>query len=501
MTPCVAYVRVSREEQEKTGYSFPQQRKKIVQYASCHKHEVVKWFQESHSARHTGRPQFEAMLRYLEEAPSVRTVLVHKQNRSSRNLTDWARLTEVIGVRVIAVDEPVEDTPMGRLTQTFGIGIAKFYSDNLAEEVKKGLRGKFEAGGFVSRAPVGYVNIPRTRTEKSRVDVNPETAPLVRMAFERYATGMSSLQAIAEELYDQGLKTRHGKPFSKERVSRILRSPIYKGLVVYGGETRPGVHEPLIDEDLWIQVQQVLAQRSQTHGDKGSRFFLLRGLLYCTSCNRRMTAEVHARGSYYRCTPNAFGKPCPAPYSPVDALDKAVESLLPNIELTREGRAAVLAALERIEAEHQDRRAREERSLRTRKDELQDKLNRLTEGFANGVVPAEQYKRFQEIYARQVDTIEAELAFLSADLSEDVEAVRQLVTMASGIERLYMLAETPADKKAHLRYIFKRITVRDRQVADIEYNPPFHLLLGDTAPGSKAGLERALLDHLSPDRP
>src|SRR3989338_3798296 len=176
MTPCVMYTRVSSEEQAKAGYSFPCQRQRIAEYAHRNDCTVVAAFEEAHSAKQTGRPEFDRMLDFLREHTEVRTILVHKQDRIARNLTDWAFLKESLRVHVVAVEEPAADTPMGSLMQTFNAGLAKWYSENLSVEVKKGLRGKFEAGGCVTRAPVGYRHITRTRTEKARVVVDTDTA-------------------------------------------------------------------------------------------------------------------------------------------------------------------------------------------------------------------------------------------------------------------------------------------------------------------------------------
>lgn len=500
MKPCFAYVRVSSGKQEKEGYSIPQQKKRIAEFARGRSLDVVRWFKETHSARHEGdRPQFQAMLADLTASETVRTVVVHKQDRSARNLTDWARLTEHLGVHVYSVEEPVEDTPLGRLTQVFGIGIARFYSDNLAQEVKKGLRGKFEAGGFVTKAPVGYMNVPRTRSQQAQVAVDAERAPLVRLVFERYAIGTYSLRALSEELFDQGLRTPAGKPCSKERVRGILMDPFYKGLTRYGGETRPGLHEAIVPAELWDQVQQVLRRRSRDNGEKGSKFFLLRGLLHCGACGRKMTGEDHPRGSYYRCMPGAVGARCTAPYAPVDELDRLVVARLADVALSADGKAEVLAALDRIDAEHRERRDRNERSLLARREKLSEKLARLTDGFADGTVPREPYVALRTATEAELAEVGRQLGFLQGDLAQDIDAVKAILDTATGIARFYALAPTPQDRKDVLRQVIKRVEVCDREVYRIEYNPPFDLLLGSETAGTGSGmpLERSLLEYLS----
>jgi site-specific DNA recombinase len=495
MTPCVAYARVSSEEQAKAGYSIPHQKSRIADYAKRNGLRIDAWFVEAHSARNTGRPEFKAMVAHLAENQDIRTVLVHKQDRISRNLTDWALLTEALKIRVIPVEEPVTDTPMGWLTQTFGAAMAKFYSDNLSAEVRKGIRAKFEAGGFPTRAPFGYRHVSRTRTEKARVEVNLDTAPAAVRMFKRYATGHVSLADLALELYDLGHRTRTGRPFSPDYVQHLLKHPFYKGLTQYQGEVRPGVHEPIISVDLWDRVQETLVARRRSCGEKGSKFFLLRGLLSCGRCGRHMTAEEHERGSYYRCVPDNRRSACGAPLVPVFALNDQVVELFRALELPPAFVADVVAELQRMAATETAGREAALRRLEPRETHLRAKLARLVEGFADGDVPVEEYRRLRTALQHELDSVVAERERLHGDPTVDAAAAQQLVEQAGALRRLYALAAEPEDRKALLRHVYRRITVTDKAITGIEYNPPFDLLLGDASQhaGSRTDVARSLL--------
>lgn len=501
MKPCVTYARVSSEEQAKVGYSIPFQTSRIEEYAANNEYEIQARFKEAHSAKDTGRPRFQEMVAFLEDHPDVRVVLVHKLDRISRNLTDYSLLTERLGVWVLPVDEPMEETPTTTLMQLVGMGMARHYSMNLSREVKKGLQAKFEAGGFVTRAPVGYRNIPRTSKEKGKVVVDPEKALVVRRAFERYATGEISFAELADEMFDHGLRTRTGKPYPKERIRQMLKDPFYKGLTRYQGEIRPGNHEALVSDELWHQVQQVLSRRSRDTGEKGSRFFLLRGLLFCGSCGRRMTAESHPRGSYYRCFTDPRHAKCAEPYVPVNELDQAVELLLPAITLTSDVRKKVRVALYQLEQERQQLRRTEERKLATKQAQLESKLTRLTEGFTEGVVPKDQYEKLSTTFQRELAVTQERLEFLSVDLSDDLERIESFLEMASSIADFYALTKTPEDRKDLLHQVFARIEITGRKITHIEYHPPFDLLLGEKPEsGSVDSVSRALLEHMADRR-
>ena len=89
--------------------------------------------------------------------------------------------------------------------------IAEFYSQNLANEVKKGLNEKVKGGGTPSRAPLGYLNIRRVDDkgrEERTVILDEERAPLIKLAFEEYSTGNWTVQDLAEHLAACGPTTR-----------------------------------------------------------------------------------------------------------------------------------------------------------------------------------------------------------------------------------------------------------------------------------------------------
>lgn len=504
--PCVTYARVSSEEQAKVGYSIPFQRARLEQHAAEQGFTIAARFEDVHSAKATGRPGFQDLLRFLEEHPEVRHVLVHRVDRLIRNHYEYGLIVEQLGVRVRSVVEPAEDNAAGRLMHGMNVVVAKYHSDNLSAEVKKGHRAKFLAGGYPHTAPLGYRNISRTRQEKAYILPDEKRASLVRLMFERYATGRYSYAALAQHLFDEGLRTRSGRPLGAERICRLLRHPLYCGLVVYHGETRAGVHEALVSRDLFDRVQRVMEHRSADHGEKGSKFFLLRGLLWCGACARRMTGEDHPRkrASYYRClSDRGLGDPCTERYVPVAKLDAAVEALLPTIALREEARTEMLQGVRQLDDEQRAVRRREEQRLGARRERLQAKVTRLVDAFAAGKVPEAQYLALLPGYQGDLAVLDGKLRALARDLSEDVAALEYILDQATHVADLYALALTPQEKKDHLRAIFERIEIAGGRITKIEYHPPFHLLLGGTAApraGSGQSLERQLLNAMAEAR-
>jgi site-specific DNA recombinase len=296
MERCVIYARVSTREQQDEGYSIPAQLKAIREFCASHGLSPMAEFVEAESAGKAGRKRFTEMVDFLKADPETRIVVAHKLDRLYRNFTDQVLLEEVVGARARYVTGDVPDSPQGELLRDVQLSVAKFYLGNLAEEVRKGMDEKVRQGGWPHPAPLGYFNDKPTRS----ILPDPLTAPLVRLGFERYATGVVSLSQLSDELASRGLLERSGRKLSDSYLHRILTNPMYCGRIRYKGAIYPGAHEPLVTPALFQTVQDTLT--GNRNGTKSRRVFALRGVMYCAECGCLITAGVHKGHVYYRCT-------------------------------------------------------------------------------------------------------------------------------------------------------------------------------------------------------
>lgn len=256
MQPCVIYARVSTKEQQTEGYSIPAQLKAIRAFCEAQGLSPVSEFVEAESAGKAGRKRFGEMVSYLTEHTDVTVVVAHKLDRLYRNFRDQITL-EDLGITARYVVGDIPDTPQGELLRDVNLSVAKFYLGNLREEVKKGMDEKVAQGGWPHKAPTGYLNDKNTRT----LIIDPERAPLVRVAFERYATATISLLDLARELSGLGLKTRSGRPISSSMLHQMLKNPIYTGRIRHKGRIFAGNHEPLVSDALFEAVQEAFTPR------------------------------------------------------------------------------------------------------------------------------------------------------------------------------------------------------------------------------------------------
>ena len=233
MTPrtAVLYARVSSREQREEGFSIEAQMKLLRTFAANQGIEIAREFIEIESAKSAGRKQFAEMVTYFKRNRSCRTLLVEKTDRLYRNQRDALTL-EDLDIKIHFVKEgdalSKDSKSQVKFMHDIRLAMARNYSENLREEVKKGMNEKASQGTYPGRPPFGYRNNVGART----IEINPQKAPIAKHVFELYASGRYSLLALSKEL-----RHVHGTYISKTNLHKMLTNPFYIGRFEWGGHT------------------------------------------------------------------------------------------------------------------------------------------------------------------------------------------------------------------------------------------------------------------------
>ena len=463
LTPkrAVSYIRVSTREQAERagteeGFSIPAQREANKKKAASMGALVVKEFVDrGESARSANRPELQKMLVYLRQAGDVDYVIVHKLDRLARNRADDVEINRVfedIGVRLVSTSENIDQTPGGVLLHGIMSSIAEFYSRNLATEVIKGMGEKARNGGTIGKAPLGYRNI-RGRDAEGReirtVEFDPDRAPLMRLAFSEYATGNWTVSALAEHLADLGLNlpatpTKPAKPITKGRLHTLLRNPYYRGAITFQGVEYPGQHPALVDSATWRKVQDILdshrcGERQRIHNHH------LKSTVICGQCGSRLLVQNAKNGRgvvypYFVCSRRHRKHDCDFRAVLIEQVEARLSDLYRHIHLTHEDRRAVerylLEELDRIETH----KARDVRSLTTRRTNLEDQRRQLLQAHYAGAVPLDLLKTEQDRLARELATIQRRLDSYHADADVVRQHLAQALDLLEDCHHLYQAA-------------------------------------------------------------
>ncbi|MCK5115752.1 MAG: recombinase family protein [Candidatus Aegiribacteria sp.] len=304
---CVIYARVSTVEQEREGYSIQAQLKMLREYSDTHGMEVLKEFTDNETARSTGRANFNRMLAFLEEHPDCKDILVEKTDRLTRNQGDFIALNlERSHLRVHMVREGKilshESSPAEFFIQDIQIAQAAFVSRNISAEARKGMQAKAEMGIYPSYAPLGYLNTIG-KCGRKVITPDPERAHLIVRLFAEYAKKACSVNDLVALSQGIGLRSRKGKVLSPSTIHKMLKNPVYKGVVQWRNSLYQGIHEPLVSTGLWHEVQLALTGGNNRKCHRERHAFAFSGLIKCAVCGCSLTGDLKkGKYVYYHCS-------------------------------------------------------------------------------------------------------------------------------------------------------------------------------------------------------
>jgi site-specific DNA recombinase len=367
----VIYARVSSKDQEKEGFSIPAQLKLLREYALKNGIKILREFVDVETAKIAGRKQFGEMVRFFQQHPECRIVIVEKTDRLYRNFHDCVTL-EDLGIELHLPKEgqiiSKDSKSQAKLVHGIQLVIARNYIENLREEVKKGMKEKASQGIYPSRPPLGYTNNKLNHT----IEIDADNAAIAKRVFELYATGKHSLEELRKII-----RTETGKTFQKGYLHKLLKNPFYAGFFVWNGERYKGTQPLIISTNLFNQAQAILDGHNRPHYQK--HIFAFRGLLTCAFDDCMMTAEMKKKKyTYYRCT-GSKGK-CDLPYIREEELGERLGQILKDIHIPDD-------VLAQLEASLSDNEKHSQAEKKAQQDKLQQRLtavrNRLDQAYTD----------------------------------------------------------------------------------------------------------------------
>lgn len=248
------------------------------------------------------RPQFQQMIADSNKKV-FDVVIVYTLDRFARNRYDSAVYKAKLkknGVKLMSAKENITDDPSGILLEAMLEGYAEYYSAELAQKVKRGMTDNANKCRWQAHIPLGYV-----LDDSKHLQVNENTAPIVRLIFELYVAGHTSARII-RTLNDKHFYTSHNKFFKKSSLESILCNVVYIGTYKWKDVVIPDSIPPLVSKEVFEAAQRRLeSQRGKNHV-RTSEFYLLTCKLKCGQCGGNMigmsgrsrNGETHY---YYSC--------------------------------------------------------------------------------------------------------------------------------------------------------------------------------------------------------
>ncbi len=352
------YARKSTDVEDKQVRSIEDQIAELCAFAKQENLNVVDVFIEKQSAKIPGRPILNEMLDKIERG-EANGILAWHPDRLARNSVDGGRIIYLLDCGHLAMLKfPTfwaENTSQGKFMLNIAFGQSKYYIDSLSENVRRGLRQKVRRGEYPGPAPIGYLNDSRIKL----VVMDRKKAKIIKAAFEFYAQGDKTLEDVSHFLAQNGVSTKSGKVWHKDRVKYLLTNPFYYGHFRYAKDVHEGKHDPIIAKKLFDRMQEVLKQRGRLRHKAKNEPQPFCGLLHC-ACGMMITGEYKVKKQkngnvheyvYYHCSRKSKTIKCKEPCIRQEVLDEQISSLLQKVSLPQDWAEELQTMLEKDKRE------------------------------------------------------------------------------------------------------------------------------------------------------
>lgn len=357
------------------------------------------------------REEFQQMMKDAEKG-IFNAVICWKIDRFARNRYDSAmnkaRLKKH-GIRLFYAKESIPEGPEGIILESVMEGYAEYYSENLAQNVR---RGNYESA--LECKTLGHMCLGYQTSPEGKYAINPETAPTIRYIFEEYANGTSCV-AIAAALNEKGVRTLTGGSFTAKGLAKILNNEKYIGVYTYLDTVRIEDGVPaLISRELWDKCQKILADhrkspRTGTATAVGR--YILTGKFFCGNCGHTMvagtgTSKTGKRYGYYQCSGKCGRKRMKKEQIEQFVIDK-LDEFLNDENFTR---TLTEKIMEYQSSVYSDGQKAAVTRLTKQKKESEKARDNIFKAIENGI--------YSESLKNRLDTIEAEISTLTALIAE-----------------------------------------------------------------------------------
>ena len=489
----VIYARVSSEKQD-TDLSITAQLKALREYAARNGYHVVREFvDEAESGRTTDRPAFREMVSLAKRTHKVfETILVWKYSRFARSREDsivYKTMLRRNDVQVISITEPPEDTPTGRLFEAMIESLDEFYSDNLGEEVTRGMRESASRGFYLSsKPPYGFskVRVLEGNKERTKLKIKPSEAVIVNTTFNDVING-KGLTEIVKELNRKGIIGPKGKSWGKTGLYNLLNNEIYTGTFVWGKNSKRGLDPvrtenacpPIIDKEAFIEARNLMKERAPVsqHPKRVSSPFLLSGLVHCGYCGKSLVGKHAKSGSfaYYVCgTLDKKGSgSCEAQYLNASKFEAIIISRIRENILTREN---LIELVQMVNEEMGSVMKTYQDELDLISDSITDvnrRLERLYDAIETGKIDLHDLvPRIHELRTRQ-EQLHARRIEIENMMSDRVVELADLETISGYVDDLHGLLKEGSitERRAFIRSFIREVKVTGNEVV-LNYTMP-----------------------------
>ena len=456
MKTAVIYARYSSERQ--TEQSIEGQVRVCNEYAERNNILILDtYIDRAMTGTNDNRTDFQRMLKDSAKQ-AWDYVLVYKLDRFSRNKYEMAMHKKTLrdnGIKLISAMENIPDTPEGIILESLLEGMAEYYSAELSQKVRRGMRESRTKGNYTGgRILYGYKVVDK------KVVVNEDEAEIVRYIFSQYAAGVY-VKDIVAALAEKGV-CYHGGRFKKNTVHNMLNNERYHGIVRHGGEVYTNMFPAIVPDDIFEIVKRKAEENHYGKHDS-SEEYLLKFKMFCGYCGKSMTSESGTSKSgevirYYKCHTRKFEGGCSKMPIRKDITEQIVIDTTLNVFCDT---TTVFDLAERIMQRHKNKVADNAlmNILEKERSETQRAIDNIMNAIEQGIVTSSTKSRLVLLESK-LEEVEGKII---------IERTREKVSMKREDVIKFLRDAIRKSPKQLIRTLVKKVVLYDDRI-QIYYN-------------------------------
>lgn len=324
----VIYARYSSHNQKEE--SIEQQVEECMAFAVSNDIKIIQVYADKAlSGRTDKRPQFQRLMRDAEKKQFA-VVIAYKSNRIARDMLNALKYEDRLsrfGIETLYAKEEFGNTAAGRFALRTMMNVNQFYSENMAEDIRRGMRDNAENCKVNGALPLGYVKGP-----DGRYAIEPAEAAIVQEIYSQVLSGIPFVD-IANDLNGRGIKTKQGNLWNKNSFHRMLSNDAYIGVYRHSGVVNPNGIPPILEKEVFYAMQRYMETKKNPRGrHRENNDYLLTGKLFCGHCGTPMvgiagTSRTGAMHYYYTCNKRRADNSCKKKNVRKDYIEQIVADL------------------------------------------------------------------------------------------------------------------------------------------------------------------------------
>lgn len=474
----IIIARVSTEEQKEAGNSLPAQIARLERYCQNKGFKIIKTCSFDESAYTDQRNEFDLIIDFILAQKEKVAVCCDKVDRLSRNMFD----KRISALYDRALEDKIElhfasdgQIITSRISATekfqFGInlGLAKYYSDAISDNVKRAREQLLRSGTWPSRAPFGYKNIRENGKDgKCDIIISEHEASIIKTTFNLYSTGAYSMNLLVEKINkDFDLK------WSKGFLDYVLNNTFYHGVMVCKGISYPHRYPPIITKNIFDEVQKIKAGFQKKKFKYAGKPYIYRGLISCATCGLAITPEKHKGHVYYHCT--QYNGKHDAAWIREEDLTKQFVHFFKRLHIPENIRQELITTLSEVHHNKMDFHNKKHKELTKEHTTLTTMMDNLYLDKLKGRINETQYDNFYQKFRSQMDSISNRLAQLQYAEDNYYITAKYILEITNKAHDLFVSSEVD-EKRQLLKFLLQNLKLDGKNIV-YDVQKPFNLIV------------------------